>query len=224
MNLNKQKGNMYQDVTHTGNVIKGRCSHDCEYCYMKRFGSQPDLRIDRNEFKIPTGGGKTIFVGSSTDMWAEDVKSTWITAVLQHCCDYPKNKYLFQSKNPKRFLEFKDRYPPDTILCTTMESNIFHIEYMGRAPSPEFRAEAMSRIDWCPKHVTVEPVMRFDPTNFYRLIRKCKPVQVNIGTDTRGILPPVQWNQIHALATALKFFGIKVVFKKSLLKLSGGIL
>ena len=35
--LNKQKGNMYGFVTHTWNVIKGKCPHDCEYCYMKIF-------------------------------------------------------------------------------------------------------------------------------------------------------------------------------------------
>jgi len=37
MGLNISKGNMYGFMTHTFNIIKGRCSHDCVYCYMKQF-------------------------------------------------------------------------------------------------------------------------------------------------------------------------------------------
>jgi len=33
MKLYKSKGQMYEWVTHTGNVIKGECPHDCEYCH-----------------------------------------------------------------------------------------------------------------------------------------------------------------------------------------------
>ena len=39
---------MYPWVTHTWNVIKGKCPHDCSYCYMKRF-PQGELRFDEKE-------------------------------------------------------------------------------------------------------------------------------------------------------------------------------
>jgi DNA repair photolyase len=35
MPLNPSKGNMYPFVTHTWNPIRGKCPHDCSYCYMK---------------------------------------------------------------------------------------------------------------------------------------------------------------------------------------------
>lgn len=57
--LNKQKGNMYGFVTHTWNVIKGKCPHDCEYCYMKVF-PQGELRFDEKELKSFLDGGKLI--------------------------------------------------------------------------------------------------------------------------------------------------------------------
>ena len=62
--LNKQKGNMYGFVTHTWNAIKGKCPHDCEYCYMKVF-PQGELRLDEKEFKTDLGRNNIVFVGSS---------------------------------------------------------------------------------------------------------------------------------------------------------------
>lgn len=34
--IKESKGNMYEFVTHTWNPIKGKCSHGCTYCYMKK--------------------------------------------------------------------------------------------------------------------------------------------------------------------------------------------
>ena len=74
MALNKQKGNMYAFVTHTWNAVKGKCPHDCEYCYMKEF-PQGELKFDEKELKTDLGEGNFIFVGSSCDMFADAVPS-----------------------------------------------------------------------------------------------------------------------------------------------------
>ena len=55
MNKVKQGSNMYPWVTHTWNVIKGKCPHDCSYCYMKRF-PQPELHFDEKELKYRCQG------------------------------------------------------------------------------------------------------------------------------------------------------------------------
>ena len=94
MPLNKTKGNMYDFVTHTWNPIKGRCSHDCQYCYMKRWGELPDLHLDAREMKTDLGSGNYIFVGSSTDMFAEDVSWEWITiGADSQRCNLPEPSY-----------------------------------------------------------------------------------------------------------------------------------
>ena len=36
MGLNLSKGDMYKFVNYTWNPIKGKCLHDCSYCYMKQ--------------------------------------------------------------------------------------------------------------------------------------------------------------------------------------------
>ncbi|RLF50568.1 MAG: hypothetical protein DRN24_06330, partial [Thermoplasmata archaeon] len=120
--LNKQKGNMYPWVTHTWNPIKGKCPHMCSYCYMRKYWDRlGNPYLDTKCFKDNLGEGNTIFVGSSIDMWAEEIPSEWITKVLDYIKKYPKNTYLFQSKNPDRFDYFT--LPQKVILGTTIESN-----------------------------------------------------------------------------------------------------
>jgi DNA repair photolyase len=77
--LNESKGNMYSFISHTFNPIKGKCSHGCEYCYMKRFALRP-LHISESEMKTDLGTGNFIFIGSCTDVFAYDVPTEWIEA------------------------------------------------------------------------------------------------------------------------------------------------
>ena len=57
MSLNKSNGNMYDFVTDTWNVVKGKCPHNCSYCYMKRH-PQKALRFDKQELKTNFETGK----------------------------------------------------------------------------------------------------------------------------------------------------------------------
>ena len=102
--MKKQTGNMYSFVSHTHNVIMGKCSYDCSYCYMKVF-PQGELRLSEKALEEDLGKDNFIFVGSSTDMFADNVPKEWILKVLKKCKEHD-NKYLFQTKNPKRFKEF----------------------------------------------------------------------------------------------------------------------
>ena len=96
--LNKQKGDMYDFITHTWNTVKGKCPHECSYCYMKNWGKQADLHFDEKELKTKLGEGNFIFVGSSCDMWAHEVNTLWILKTLKHC-DKFDNQYLFQTNS-----------------------------------------------------------------------------------------------------------------------------
>ena len=110
MSLNIKNGDMYKFIDYTWNPIKGKCLHDCSYCYMKTIPQYQHLILAENEFKTDLGNGNRIFIGSSTDVFAEDVPSEWIVRILDYCYQNHNtenpNAYLLQSKNPKRFLEF----------------------------------------------------------------------------------------------------------------------
>ena len=106
MPLNKSTGNMYNFITHTWNTIKGECPHGCSYCYMKRWGKQPSLHFDEKELKTDLGKNNFIFVGSSCDMFAKHIPYEWKIDTLNHCLEFPKNKYFLQTKNPGKLLSF----------------------------------------------------------------------------------------------------------------------
>ena len=182
--LRESKGNMYDFVTHTWNPIKGKCPHDCSYCYMKRWGTLKPLRLDEKEMRTDLAKANFIFIGSSTDIFAENVPTEWIERVLGKCRPCTSNDgYLFQTKNPERFLEFVGYFPHRTVLCTTIETNRWYPEIMNNAPSPFNRVSAMRELLY-PKYVTIEPIMDFDLPEMVDLIRECNPVQVNIGADS----------------------------------------
>jgi len=206
MTLNKSKGNMYPFVTHTWNPIKGKCSHDCSYCYMKVWKQKP-LHLVEKELNDDLGSGNFIFVGSSTDMFAEDVPKEWIIKTLEHCSKHD-NRYLFQTKNPKRFEEFVGGYPFNSVLGTTLESNRSHIE-ISKAPDI---GERISYMNWDNVMITIEPIMDFDLKPFVMMIKRIKPKWVNIGADSKGHkLPEPSKEKVDALIKELrKFTEVKI--------------
>lgn len=194
---------MYDFVTHTWNAIKGECFHDCSYCYMKRWGKLNLVRFDEKELKTDLGSGNFIFVGSSCDMFAENIPDEWINKALEHCYKFD-NKYLFQTKNPSRVNG--DVLPKESIICTTIETNRWITEIMQNCPTPYKRALGMYCID-LPKYVTIEPIMDFDTSEFIDMIRGINPKQVNIGADSgRHFLPEPSKEKVLDLISMLQRF------------------
>jgi DNA repair photolyase len=180
MGLNKQKGNMYPWVTDTWNPIRGKCPHDCVYCYMKIY-PQPELHFVGKEMNTDLGANKFIFVGSSTDMWLGH--GIWILTTLKHCRSYSGNRYLFQSKAPARFKEFTDFMPAQCVLGTTIETNRDY--HFSQAPTPRDRMLAMCNLGY-PKMVSIEPIIDFDFTVLVGWIENIAPDFVSIGADSKS--------------------------------------
>ena len=215
MGLNKQKGNMYPWVTHTYNVIKGKCPHDCSYCYMKVY-NLPELHIDRKELKVDLGEGNFIFVGSSCDMWAEIIPGVWIELVLGKCREH-SNRYLFQSKNPARFHSYCTVFPLHSVFGTTIESNRSEV---GLAPIPYYRYKAMREM---PGHkmVSIEPIMDFDLYTMVKWIQEIEPDFVSIGADSKGHhLPEPSSDKVDRLIEELSKLTV-VKLKNNLKRLRG---
>ena len=197
--LNESKGNMYEFVTHTWNAIKGECEHDCSYCFMKRWGHLRAVRLEESEFRTNLGQDNFIFVGSCTDNF--------------------DNRYLFQSKNPGRILEFVG-HPVfrKAVVCTTIETNRHYPDIMRNSPPTPARAEAMSKIAalGIPTFVTCEPLLDFDLPELVEMLRQCNPQQVNIGRNSRREvqLPEPDALQVWELIDEVKKFS-KVEVKKN---------
>ncbi len=214
MGLNKSNGNMYKWLSHTWNIIKGECYHDCSYCYMKRFGKLNPVRFDEKELKTDLGSGNFIFVGSSTDMFAENIPEAYIRLVLSYCQQFD-NQYLFQSKNPFRFTGNGFIFPENSCYCTTIETNRFYKDIMLNSPNPYERAYEMP----VSNYLTIEPIMDFDLQEMLGLIKICNPKQVNIGADSgKNGLPEPSKEKLLQLIEGLQEF-TTIAKKKNLKRL-----
>ena len=218
MGLNLSKGNMYEWIYATWNTIKGKCYHDCSYCSIKRYGKLNPIRFDEKELKTDLGSGRTIFVGSSNDMFADDIPYEWIIKTLDHCKKFD-NTYLFQSKNPKGFDAISIHNIEKFKLCITIETNRIYPDIMRNAPDPIERAIVFGNIPVEEKYITIEPIMDFDLNSLVTLVKFCRVKQVNIGADSKGHkLPEPDPGKIRELIEALDEFTV-VDIKKNLIRL-----
>lgn len=205
--LNKTKGNMYDWINYTWNPVKGKCFHDCEYCYMKHF-TLGDLRLDEKCLNDDLGVENKIFIGSSTDMFADSVPFEWIAKVLDKCRKHEQNTYVFQSKNPARYMHFEGLYPESCIFGTTIETN----RHIKKSLAPE-SVDRLYGMRWARKQYTVfismEPIMAFDLEIVLGWMKELKPNFISIGADSKNHnLPEPLIEEIKTLINHLELFTI----------------
>jgi DNA repair photolyase len=186
---------------------------------MKRWGEQNPVRIDDKDIKTNLGSNNFIFIGSSCDMWADNIPEMWIRSVLEHSGAFQKNNYLFQTKNPERFTSPSFGLSAEKdVLCTTIETDQYLPEIMRYAPSPFVRAKYMAAMKerGFRTMVTVEPIIDFNLENMLFMLKKIGPEQVNIGADSgHNHLPEPPKEKITELIKELEKF-TKVIQKKNL--------
>jgi len=179
---------------------------------MKRWGNLKPVRFDEKELKTDLGNNNFIFVGSSCDMFANNIPNDWIYSTLNYMQSF-NNHYLLQSKNPKRFKDFWNWNDGTIKYCTTIETNRFYPHIIKESPRPDERV--FEYLDY----ITVEPIMDFDLYYLIKFLKMCKPIQINIGADSgNNHLPEPPKGKIQELIKELGEF-TKVKLKKNLNRL-----
>jgi hypothetical protein len=164
------------------------------------------------------GSGKTIFIEHQNDLFAIDVPQEFISKILVHCFNYPDNTYVFQTKNPARFLTMDALFPSRSILGTTIETNRDISKY-SKAPAPIERFRAMLQLK-TRKFITIEPVMDFDVDILAEWIARINPEFLNLGADSKNHnMPEPTIEKILALTDKLKEYGIELREKHNLKRL-----
>jgi len=226
--MNKSKGNMYEFVNATWNPLAGACPHGCSYCSTNKLMRYPAIknkytgepRLDEKQL-TNLGKDNFIFVCAQNDLFADGVPDSVILPILDHCAKFD-NKYLFQTKNPDNVLDFINHPAIEkSVICTTIESDIFYPEIMGNTPQPMQRSMAMHKISYLINtYVTVEPIMDFNLEHFVQMIHRCNPQQVNIGANSfpKIHLPEPSKEKVLQLISELEKF-TKVVQKSNLTRL-----
>jgi len=107
------------------NPVEG-CLNNCPYCYAKK-----DIERAGKSF-VPTFYEErllepskvkpcTIFATHYTDLMGDFIPGKWIDAVINECRSLPKHTFIFITKNPIRYYDFK--WPENCILGVTIESS-----------------------------------------------------------------------------------------------------
>lgn len=228
MGLNKPSGNMYPWVTHTHTHLGGECPHRCSYCYVEnpRWGRHPryqgELRLVENEFKVKYRTGNTVFMENMNDLFADEVPDDFITRIIEHCHQWPENTFVFQTKNPGRYLSAPVSFPPDSILGCTIETNRDIPDSISKAPSPSRRMAAMEQVQGR-KFITIEPVMDFDTGILAEWIARINPEFLNLGADSKNHhIPEPTVEKIIEFTERLAEYGIELREKHNLGRLKVG--
>lgn len=188
---------MFPFVDVTSNMIKG-CDHGCTYCWArplaetrlvmtKRYHDGFKIALVKEELQRHFAKGKTVFVSSMGDAFCSSVPTSWILSVMESVRQSPDARFLFLTKNPRRYHEFISMMPPNVILGATIESNRPYND-LSRAPNQVERMNAMVGLGLMqevlpPLFISIEPILKFDLKPFVQAIQAVKPWAVAIGYD-----------------------------------------
>lgn len=222
----------------TWNVFTG-CLFDCDYCNARkaaetrfrhipryRDGFKPRLNEEllTRRFKP----GQFIFVAYMGDI--AFATREHILGILQHIRQFPTTDFLIQSKNPKKFYDWRVGWgitlPPNVYLGTTIETNR---DYgLSKAPPPVERFRYLAGYPHNHKFLSIEPIMDFDLDELCHWVRLMQPDIIEIGADNyhNHLVEPPWWKVeklLETLRNTKNFLGTypKVIEKEGLERLRG---
>ncbi|MGH0054179.1 MAG: DUF5131 family protein, partial [Sphaerochaetaceae bacterium] len=156
-----------------------------------------------------------IFVVSMGDMFGDWVPEYWITEVFDACRKAPQHKYMFLTKNPKRYKSLLwDRLLPE-------EPNFFYGTTINRESQ-------LDEAFWCwdqgvHTFLSIEPILEPFSMNGYDLPSVFTHDLVIIGAETGNrkekVIPEASW--IKPIVKETKSMNGRVFMKESLLPVMG---
>lgn len=130
--------------------------------------------------------GSTIFVCSMADLFGDWISDKWIQRVFDACCNAPGHRYLFLTKNPKRYAILDDKG------ILPMDSNFWYGTTVDDPSRPYFVS------DRCHTFISAEPVLK----NLDLLANRVKlsgnrPAWIIMGAETGHrtgkVVPEKRW-------------------------------
>ena len=174
-------------------------------------------RLIEEELSRNFGKNQFIFVADMGDLFGNWVPAEWVVKIVEAIkrAD-PSNRFLFLTKNPKRYRMFTHVFPPNVVLGATIETNR-NLRSLGitSAPDPIERYDWMRVLAWKSKAVAIEPIIDFDLEIFVKMVRDIDPEVVWVGYDNWHCrLPEPSLKKTLALIEELEKF--TCVVKKTL--------
>jgi len=237
---------MFSFISETWNPLAGGpCPHRCIYCWsmgpkglVKRHGMKKyhgPFRLVEKELDRGFKSHDFVFVQDMSDLFADNVPTRYILAVLDHIRRFSKTNFLLLTKNPRRYIRLCDEgeIPSNVVLGATVETNFYRfygpstkfewLEYseISHAPPPAERLVAMQTLfdehTKIRRFISIEPVLDFSIDTFARSIKVVRPWAVAVGYDNyRNRLPEPPLKKTLRLIEELEKF--TTVYRKTLRK------
>lgn len=150
--------------------------------------------------------GMTIFVCSMADLFGDWVPDSWIADVFKACEAAPQHRYLFLTKNPKRYEQVLDRFFPPNMFFGWSQTGP-----MGNALNHSTHHSIRSFVSIEPLH---RPFERFNVRGLDWAI-----VGAETGNRRGKVIPEKSW--VDAIAIACAANGVPLFMKESLRGLMG---
>lgn len=170
------------------------------------FGFAPTLHRYRLDILARWMKPRTIFVCSMADLFGDWVPDEWIKQVFEACEKAPQHRYLFLTKNPKRYkeLQLKGKLPKQHWYGTSVT----------RRDDREFFAPSYSTF------VSIEPILESFSGENHAAYRQMVQPWVILGAETGNrknkVVPKKEW--ILELVDYYSQFGYTKFFMKESLR------
>jgi protein gp37 len=171
-----------------------------------KYGFIPTLHSYRFNEPSYTKNPQNVFVCSMADLFGEWVPEEWIRQVFEACAKAPQHRYLFLTKNPKRYEQFIDKPMPDNMWFGFSQTKN---EYIGFDTHPSWHT-----------FVSIEPLLerfrlgKIDPQGIDWVI-----IGAESGNRKGKVIPERAW--IEDIVTDCRNAGIPVFLKDSLAEIWG---
>lgn len=175
----------------TFNLVVG-CLHNCVYCYARRwarrqrkrcldcYNFKPHFHIERFEQNPPRKGSLPVFINDMGDAFGSWIPQDFIDSVIRYMAEFKDVTFYCLTKNPARYLGLK--FPENVVLGATVETNIDNIcGLVSDAPFATDRLKSMRQVEHKRKFISIEPILEFLPTDFYKMIKEVRPEFVYVG-------------------------------------------
>lgn len=163
------------------------------------FGFDPTLHRYRLDEPQKIKKPKNIFVCSMADLFGRWVPDEWIEAVFEACAKAPQHRYIFLTKNPKRY-EKINRHMPSNMHFGWTQTNPREVS--------EFTTQHSMKV-----FVSIEPIQaefnQFYPNNLEWVI-----IGAETGNRKGKIIPKREW--IENIVKECEYKDIPVFMKNSL--------
>ena len=177
--------------------------------YMWTYGFQPTLHSYRLLEPAQKRKPKNIFVCSMADLFGGWVPDEWIQRVFDACIKAPQHRYLFLTKNPKRYQDLFEngiiKKGSDFWFGTTITND---------------SEPYMSAVNFnC--YLSIEPIGKFDSFHYDPFDGEIKWVIIGAETGNRKdkVIPKREW--ITNIVDTCKHFRIPTFMKSNLASIWG---